>query len=569
MTTITGTSLVVPRTWRRQADAVTLSRVSFFSRPPASISSAPRHGLLRIACSASSSTTGEGSKSTADVLSPEAFLGHDYFQILGITVDTPPAEIRKAYWRLQKKYHPDIVGEEGHGMALLLNEAYNTLMNDRRREVYENQWRSAASLGYVGFTGQPRSEWNGPDWPQGIFVDESTCVGCQECAFQAPNTFDFDTSVSKARVKVQWGDHESKIKAATESCPVSCIHAVPREDLAALEFLMQPRQKEGRGALGGSWEMPARGNIFLAAQNLKRKIAQQEKEMGRRGRAAERENETPAQRRARMAADWQTQKENNPFWWLWSLGGLRGPSAAPADAQHEPQASAGSYTSGWGEGSTATTGFWQGGSGAPEEGRRVAEFPWQRMFGQSGAAELRKYRVAEADVERVVVFIQEWASLWACSSEIPLPMPFRADPLPSGVQLTMLTTGASGALASIGSLLITVEHQPSTLSTARRSTGPLESISLSALEGREGAGDLEGGREKEVATGGGEGGRGEAGRGIWVLKIVRQGVEGKEKALPGEGRILRHLGDALARRDNAKGYEAYHLPRNNKIPVSL
>lgn len=62
-------------------------------------------------------------------------------------------------------------------MALLLNEAYTTLMDQRRREAYEEQWRSAAALGFVGFTGQPMSKWSGPEWGEGVFVDEAACIG--------------------------------------------------------------------------------------------------------------------------------------------------------------------------------------------------------------------------------------------------------------------------------------------------------------------------------------------------------------------------------------------------------
>ena len=36
--------------------------------------------------------------------------------------------------------------------------------------------------------------------------------GCRECAFQAHNTFEFDEDASRARVKLQWGDSETKIK---------------------------------------------------------------------------------------------------------------------------------------------------------------------------------------------------------------------------------------------------------------------------------------------------------------------------------------------------------------------
>ena len=67
---------------------------------------------------------------------------------------------------------------QAHATALLLNEAYDTLMDDRRRAAYEREWRYASEAGYAGFTGQARSKWRGPEgMEQAFFVDEMTCVG--------------------------------------------------------------------------------------------------------------------------------------------------------------------------------------------------------------------------------------------------------------------------------------------------------------------------------------------------------------------------------------------------------
>lgn len=68
------------------------------------------------------------------------------------------------------------------------------------------------------------------------YVDESTCIGCKNCALVARNTFFMEESFAgKARVFNQGGDSEDLIAEAIESCPVDCIHYVSVEDLRTLE----------------------------------------------------------------------------------------------------------------------------------------------------------------------------------------------------------------------------------------------------------------------------------------------------------------------------------------------
>ncbi|CAI7804819.1 unnamed protein product, partial [Closterium sp. NIES-54] len=177
-------------------------------------------------------------------------------------------------------------------MALKLNEAYDTLMDDTRRASYEKEWRDAAVAGYVGFTGQPRSAWAAPEGQQqAIFVDEAACIGCRECVFAASRTFHFDAEAAVARVHTQWGDALPAVQSAIDSCPVSCIHTVTRGDLPILEFLVQvssepiqpqPRERESKGIFGGGWEPGHPINIFTAAREFKRKLESQREGAERR-----------------------------------------------------------------------------------------------------------------------------------------------------------------------------------------------------------------------------------------------------------------------------------------------
>lgn len=200
---------------------------------------------------------------------------HDknYYELLGVSFDSTSQQIKEAYRKLQKKYHPDIAGQKGHDRTLLMNEAYKVLMSrDMRRQYDASIGRFQNSLG-EGASGVGYSVWNGPLRPRALFVDQNACIGCRECVHHARNTFTMDESVGCARVKVQYGDDERQIQVSVDSCPVNCIYWVDAEELQVLEYLIQPHPKEGYGIYGQGWEKPA--NVFVAAKAFKKQLKQQ------------------------------------------------------------------------------------------------------------------------------------------------------------------------------------------------------------------------------------------------------------------------------------------------------
>jgi curved DNA-binding protein CbpA len=82
----------------------------------------------------------------------------DYYAVLGVAPTASPAEIRRAYLRLVRRYHPD-AHRGGHGWQMppaqqaaneqrmkLINEAYAVLRDPRRRAAYDARYAAVHPL---------------------------------------------------------------------------------------------------------------------------------------------------------------------------------------------------------------------------------------------------------------------------------------------------------------------------------------------------------------------------------------------------------------------------------------
>ena len=63
----------------------------------------------------------------------------DYYKILGVDRQAPAEEIKKAYRRLAKQYHPDVVKDDAAKQERMyeIQEAYSCLINEEHRKKYD------------------------------------------------------------------------------------------------------------------------------------------------------------------------------------------------------------------------------------------------------------------------------------------------------------------------------------------------------------------------------------------------------------------------------------------------
>jgi len=72
-------------------------------------------------------------------MSTKDFLEKDYYKALGVAKTAKPAEIKTAYRKLARKYHPD--ANKGDSSAeerfKEISEAYSVLSDEKRRKEYD------------------------------------------------------------------------------------------------------------------------------------------------------------------------------------------------------------------------------------------------------------------------------------------------------------------------------------------------------------------------------------------------------------------------------------------------
>jgi molecular chaperone DnaJ len=87
-------------------------------------------------------------------------MAKDYYQVLGVSRDASQEEIKKAFYKLAHKYHPDKGGGDEKKFKEI-NEAYQTLSNKEKRSQYDRFGRTFEGGGVPG--GDFQWAWGNPN----------------------------------------------------------------------------------------------------------------------------------------------------------------------------------------------------------------------------------------------------------------------------------------------------------------------------------------------------------------------------------------------------------------------
>ena len=84
-------------------------------------------------------------------MASENWLNQDFYKVLGVAEDASDADIKKAYRKLARKYHPDQHPGDAEAERKFkeVAEAYDVLSDKKDREEYD-QIRKYGAAGFAG-----------------------------------------------------------------------------------------------------------------------------------------------------------------------------------------------------------------------------------------------------------------------------------------------------------------------------------------------------------------------------------------------------------------------------------
>ncbi|MGI4776391.1 MAG: DnaJ domain-containing protein, partial [Janthinobacterium lividum] len=73
----------------------------------------------------------------------------DYYEVLGVDKSISNTDLKKTYYKLAKKYHPDSNPNDKAAVEKykVINEAYDVLKDEQKRKAYDSYGHNAFSQG--------------------------------------------------------------------------------------------------------------------------------------------------------------------------------------------------------------------------------------------------------------------------------------------------------------------------------------------------------------------------------------------------------------------------------------
>ncbi|MCK4368660.1 MAG: DnaJ domain-containing protein [Dehalococcoidales bacterium] len=170
--------------------------------------------------------------------------GKDYYKILGVSRGASEREIKQAYRRLARQYHPDVNPGDKSAEARFkqINEAFEVLSDKEKRQKYDqfgDQWQYADQFAQAG--GQQAPGWD--------FSRGGTRIHFSQGGFDS--LFDdllrgFTTGASGRRVQPRRGrDMEFPVEVTLEEAYHGATRTIGLADGKRLEVKIPPGVKDG------------------------------------------------------------------------------------------------------------------------------------------------------------------------------------------------------------------------------------------------------------------------------------------------------------------------------------
>nr|XP_053652856.1 protein tumorous imaginal discs, mitochondrial-like isoform X1 [Cherax quadricarinatus] len=96
-----------------------------------------------------------GPQGSSQYHTSQGFKQRDYYEVLGIPRNASSKEIKKAYYQLAKKYHPDVNKDDPTSQKKFteVSEAYEVLGDEEKRRQYDTMGHTAEQMGRAGSSG--------------------------------------------------------------------------------------------------------------------------------------------------------------------------------------------------------------------------------------------------------------------------------------------------------------------------------------------------------------------------------------------------------------------------------